>query len=292
MDSTINIDLHLHTNKSDGTLSPSEIVELSFSKGLKIIAITDHDTTNGINEAYDVIANYSEMTLIPGIELSVDIPGGEIHLLGYFIDIHDESFQQKIEEFRLSRVNRAKVIVEKLNHLGLSISWNEVTEVAQDAAIGRPHIAQVLVNKNYIKYPKEAFDRYIGRLGPAYADRPKLSAEEAIKILLDNGAVPVLAHPFFMFTKKNTSNTSQIKTIIKQLQSYGLMGIETYYGKHGPNEVSYLKNLCKELNLIPTGGSDFHNSGNPNEPKPGDAGPPMSTYTKLKELHLDIKQKK
>ena len=152
MDSTINIDLHLHTNKSDGTLSPSEIVELSFNKGLKIIAITDHDTTDGISEASDVIANHPEMTLIPGIELSVDIPGGEIHLLGYFIDIHDESFQQKIEEFRLSRVNRAKSIVEKLNHLGLSISWNEVKEVAQDAAIGRPHIAQVLVNKNYIKY--------------------------------------------------------------------------------------------------------------------------------------------
>ena len=95
-----------------------------------------------------------------------------------------------------------------------------------------------------------------------------------------------------MFTRKKSSNTSQIKTIIKQLQSYGLVGIETYYGKHGPNEVSYLKNLCKELNLIPTGGSDFHNSGNPNEPKPGDAGPPMSTYIKLKEFHQNIKQKK
>ena len=292
MVNTVKIDLHLHTNKSDGTLSPSEIVKLSFTKGLKVIAITDHDTTNGINEAYKAIAQYSEMTLIPGIELSVDIPGGEIHLLGYFIDIHDESFQQRIEEFRISRVSRTKSIVEKLNHLGLAISWHEVKEVAQDAAIGRPHIAQVLVNKNYIKYPKEAFDRYIGRLGPAYVDRPKLSAEEAIKILLANGAVPILAHPFFMFTKKNKSNNSQIKTIITQLQSYGLMGIETYYGKHGPNEVLYLKNLCKELNIIPTGGSDFHNSGNPNEPKPGDAGPPMSTYTKLKEFHLDIKQKK
>ena len=292
MINTVKIDLHLHTNKSDGTLSPSEIVKLSFTKGLKVIAITDHDTTNGIDEAYEAIAKYSEMTLIPGIELSVDIPGGEIHLLGYFINIYDKSFQKRIEEFRISRVNRAKSIVEKLNHLGLTISWDEVKEVGKDAAIGRPHIAQVLVTKKYIKYPKEAFDRYIGRLGPAYVDRPKLSAEKAIKILLDNGAVPVLAHPFFMFTKKDKFNISQIKKIITKLRSYGLMGIETYYGKHTPNEVSYLQNLCEELNIIPTGGSDFHNSGNPNEQKPGDVGPPMTTYTKLKEFHLNIKQKK
>ena len=173
----IEVDLHLHTTHSDGTLTPTEIVDLCAERGLRVISVSDHDTTNGLPEAMRAAERHPNLTIIPGIELSTDVPGGEIHILGYFVDHYDESLQRILEEFREGRLNRGLRMVRNLNDMGVGISWERVQEIAGDASIGRPHIAQALVEGGYVRYSKDAFDKYIGRNGPAYAERPKLTPE-------------------------------------------------------------------------------------------------------------------
>ena len=167
----IEVDLHLHTTFSDGRLTPTELVGLCHERGLKVICISDHDTTNGLPEAMEAASKYPDMTIIPGIELSTDVPGGEIHVLGYFVDHNDAGMQAVLKRFRDGREGRGQKMVENLNNMGVEISWERVKEIAGEASIGRPHIAQALVEGGYVEYPKDAFDKYIGREGPAYAER-------------------------------------------------------------------------------------------------------------------------
>ncbi|MBI2936358.1 MAG: PHP domain-containing protein, partial [Chloroflexi bacterium] len=161
-------DLHLHTTASDGRLSPARLVQLLAAKGVRYAAITDHDSTEGIAEAQAEAANFPGLTIIPGIELSTDTPEGEIHVLGLFLDWQAPQLQRALERFREDRVLRAHRMVEKLNDLGVHIQWERVRQIAGGAAIGRPHIALAMVEKGYVSLPKEAFDRYISREGPAY----------------------------------------------------------------------------------------------------------------------------
>ena len=173
------VDLHLHTTYSDGRLTPTRLVDLVAQRGLRVVAITDHDSTEGLGEALEAAEKYPDITIIPGIELSTDIPGNEIHVLGYFINYEDAGFQETLSEFREGRLDRARRMVRNLEGLGVSIDWERVLEISDGGAVGRPHIAQAMVERGYITYPQEAFDKYIGRNGPAYAERPKLAPGDA-----------------------------------------------------------------------------------------------------------------
>ena len=284
MSDSVEVDLHLHTTFSDGTLTPTEMVELCVQRGLKVICISDHDTTEGLRETFEAASRHPGLTVIPGVELSTDVPGGEIHVLGYFLDVEDVGLQEVLQRFRHGREGRAEKMVEKLNELGLDISWDRVREISGEGAIGRPHIAQALVEAGYVQYPKEAFDRYISRSGPAYVERMKFTPEEAIKLILDHGALPVMAHPTYSASKSDRDGVSSLKQVLSELKQMGLVGMEVYYGDYTHEQVEELAAYAREFDLIPCGGSDYHASGNPGEPEPGTVGPPISTFEALRAL--------
>ncbi|MDA0769824.1 MAG: hypothetical protein BZY79_01845 [SAR202 cluster bacterium Casp-Chloro-G4] len=277
----IEADLHLHTTFSDGTMTPTALINLCVERGLKVISISDHDTTNGLPETFEVAKSHPDLKIIPGIELSTDVPGGEIHVLGYFVDHNDSELQKVLQTFRDSREGRAEGMVKKLNEMDINITWERVKEIAGEASIGRPHIASALVEAGYVEYPKDAFDKYIGREGPAYVERMKLTPEDAIKLLLHHGAVPVMAHPTYSASKSDRDEVGSLTETLAGLKEAGLVGMEVYYGDYTPHQISYLKELSEKFDLIPCGGSDYHASGNPDEPEPGMAGPPLSTVEAL-----------
>ena len=284
----VDVDLHLHTTFSDGRLSPTDVVKLCARRGLKVIAVTDHDSTKGIEEALAAGADFPGLSIIPGVELSTDAAGNEVHLLGYFVDHRDETLQSKLLSLRGGREERAREIVEKLNELGLEISWSRVEELSAGGAIGRPHIAQAMVEKGIVEYPREAFDRYLGRDGVAYVGRVKLTPEQAIRDLADHGAIPVMAHPTYFAPDGEAGWLTGLKQALPQFKAAGLVGIEVYYGDYTADQVASLKGTCEEFGLVPCGGSDYHASGNPDEPEPGSVGPPMSTVDTLMALKRQL----
>lgn len=285
----VEVDLHLHTQASDGNLSPAELVNLCAERGLKVIAISDHDSTEGLAEAYAAVQAYTGVEIIPAIELSTDVPGSEIHILGYFIDTSDSAFQKTLKRFREGRYERGRMMVEKLVELGYSITWERVREIAGDAAIGRPHIAAAVVEAGYFEYSRDVFDSLIGRNGPAYVERAKLTPEDAIRMLRENGAVPVMAHPTYSAVKSDRGDVQSLEETLAHLQACGLEGMEVFYGDYTPKQVAYLKGIADNLGLIPCGGSDYHCSGNPGEPEPGSVGPPMQTVARLRDAHQRIR---
>ncbi len=272
------VDLHLHTTHSDGTLTPTELVDLCARSSLKVIAVSDHDSTEGIEEAL-AAAKPRGIEVIPAIELSADVPNNEIHMLGYFVDISDQQFQDTLAKFRAGRKDRAREMVERLNELDIHITWEQVQRIADGAAVGRPHIAQAMVERGYVQYNKDAFDRYLGRNGLAYIQRPRLKPEEAIQMLLQNGALPAMAHPLYY----ERTNIPALKKTIADLKEAGMVGLEVHYGEFSNDEIETLKSIANELDLVPCGGSDYHASGNPGEIHPGDAGPPMSSVHSLRK---------
>lgn len=256
------------------------MVELCVQRGLKVISISDHDTTDGLEETLRAAGKHPELTVIPGIEISTDVSGGEIHVLGYFLDVESPGLQKVLSTFRKGREGRAAGIVEKLKGLGLNISWERVKEIAGEGAIGRPHIAQALVEEGHVQYPKDAFDRYIGREGPAYVERMSLTPEGAVELIGKYGGLPVMAHPTDSASKSDRREVGSLRDTLENLKQAGLVGVEVYYGDYTPEQVERLAVLAKEFDLIPCGGSDFHGSGNPGEAEPG-VGPPMSTVEAL-----------
>ena len=268
------IDLHLHTLASDGRLSPPELIQLVANQGLETISITDHDSTEGLAEAYEAAKKFPYMRIIPGIEMSADIPGDEVHVLGYFLDYHDVEFQEMLTELRRGRVGRAQVMVEKLVALGKPVEWERVLHFAGDGTVGRPHIALAMVEAGYFKEPKAAFEEYLGNDGLAYYDRPKLNPTESVAMIRKVGGVPVLAHPTFM---------NDMEAGIASLKKEGLVGMEVYYAQYDDDTVRHLARLAREYDLIPCGGSDYHGLGNTGEPLPGTLGPPEETVKLLED---------
>ena len=189
------IDLHAHTNASDGKYTPAELVSLAARNGLELLAITDHDTISGIGAALEAARAFPGLKIIPSVEISSHAPGSEVHMLGYFIDPGNPEFLQQLAALGDSRQDRAKAIVEKLRGLGLDITLERVQQIAGDGSIGRPHIAQALMEKGYVSSFQEVFTRYIGQGGPAYVDRIKLTPDEAVELILRSGGLPVMAHP-------------------------------------------------------------------------------------------------
>ena len=270
----VKVDLHLHTNYSDGTLTPNELVQLALTNNLEIISITDHDCTDGIDEA--ILASLNKnLTVIPGIELNTDTEDGEIHVLGYFIDYQNKDLQKLLIECRNSRVERARIMVERLNSLGINIQWTRVEELAGYGAIGRPHIANAMLEIKSIKTFQEAFEKYIGRNGIAYIERFRLNVFEAVKTIQQYGGIPVLAHPGYI---KNLDNLLPI------LIESGLKGLEVFYANYDTNTINKLKNIASKYGLIPCGGSDYHGIKTKTEKLPGTFGPPIESVNKLIEL--------
>ena len=268
----VEVDLHLHTLASDGRLTPTELVRLVAGQGLKCVAITDHDTTEGLAEAYEAAQEFPDLRIIPGIELSADIPGDEVHVLGYFLDYADAKFQDQLQQFRAGRVDRAKMMVEKLDALGIHLEWERVQAMAGDGAVGRPHIALAMVEAGYCKEPKDAFPEYLGRNGLAYVERSKLTPEGAVEIIRDVGGVAVLAHPAYM---------NDMESGIANLSKCGLTGMEVHYAQYNDDTIRQLARLAREYQLVPCGGSDYHGLGNTGELLPGSNGPSLESVELL-----------
>ncbi len=241
------IDLHVHTNASDGLLSPKEVVYWAHKKNLAAIAITDHDTVDGIDEALFYGEKYN-VEVIPGIEINTDYKGSEVHILGYYIGYKATWFKDILKKISSARFDRAKKIIEKLDNLGLEITFDEVLEISGEASIGRPHIARVLVNKKLAYNNKEVFDKYIGINGPAYVPRYKITPCMAIEYILKSGGIPVLAHPGLI----------KDRAIIEELVENNLKGIEVFHTKHNQDMVKLFMDFAKKHDLIITGGSDCH----------------------------------
>lgn len=251
------IDLHTHTHFSDGSLSPTALVELAHQQDVSILAITDHDTTEGLPEAM-ATARHLPIEIIPGIELSTEFQGRETHMLGYFIDLTDRTFQSRLEQLRSTRVDRLHHILDRLHTLKVEISLSEVEHVAGGGTMGRPHIAQLLIEKGYVKGIKEAFDRFLGVRGAAYVRRIVPEAAEIMTWITEAGGIPILAHPYWEGLDADKT-TDSCRTLVEQ----GLRGLEVFYGTFSARQISINLNLARKFDLLMTGGSDFHGTLKP-----------------------------
>ncbi|MDP2729348.1 MAG: PHP domain-containing protein [Dehalococcoidales bacterium] len=266
------IDLHLHSTVSDGRFTPEEVVRKAAAAGLSVIALTDHDNVDGIPPALEEAKNFPGLKVIPGVEISSDVPQGEVHLLGYSIDYAHRELLASLEKMRESRLKRAQGMVARLESLGIIIKWERVREIAGSGSIARPHIAQALLEKGYISSIKEAFNKYIGWGGPAYVEREKLSPAESLELILRAKGLPVLAHPL-------TINDPE--AMIRELKERGLVGLEAYYDNYTPEEINRLVSLADNYALIATGGSDYHGLDDTAETMMGGTAVPMKSVEQL-----------
>lgn len=251
------IDLHVHSTYSDGTCSPREVVELAHAAGVTTLSLTDHDTVEGMPEAV-AAGNDLGIQIIPGIELSSQARGQEIHILGYYVDSSNRQFLERLEHLRSTREARNPQMVRQLNELGLSLSYDDVLAKADKGSVGRPHIAQVLVRKGYVKTVKEAFDRYLGEGAAAYIPRHLPEPGQVIAWIREAGGLPVLAHPGWV----KPADGSFIN-FCRELRDAGLGGVEVFYSTHTPRQTSKFLQAAKQLGLCMTGGSDFHGTVKP-----------------------------
>ncbi len=266
------VDLHIHSTASDGRLTPAEIIREAAERGLSYIALADHDSVDGIAPAQDAAQAFPGLKVIPGVEISTDTLQGEVHMLGYFIDYNDPELGATLGKFRNSRLRRAQGMVAKLDELGIHIDWQRVQEIAGASSIGRPHIAQAMLEKGYIDSFKQAFTDYIGRDRPAYVEREKMTPAEAVEIIVKAKGLPVLAHPL-------TAGDPEAMTT--ELKAAGLVGIEAYYDGYSAEEINQLLGLAQKHNLIATGGSDYHGLEPTNETAIGGTDVPMESAEQL-----------
>ena len=257
-------DFHCHSTASDGVLSPTGLVDLAYEQGVRIMALTDHDSTEGVAEARRAAAGYPDFTLISGVEMGTDIPSAEVHVLGYFLEPDDEELQATLARLRESRRGRGEGMVEKLREMGFDVTWEQVQRIAGDASVGRPHVAQALLESGHVATVKEAFDKYIGRNGPAYVEREKMTPGEAVATIVRLGGVACLAHP-----RDVTKDDAALEAIVAELKAAGLAAMEVFYKAYGPATVEGLHALARRHELIPLGGSDYHGLFGEDEPPPG-----------------------
>ena len=281
---TSDVDLHLHSTRSDGTLTPSELIRRCSANGLKVVALTDHDSTDGIEEARETARQIGGIEVIAGAELSCDTEIGEVHVLGLFVDTEAKEFQAFCERTRGGRRERGRRMVERLAEAGVKLSFDRVLELSDGGAVGRPHVARALVEAGFAKHTKEAFDTYLSSGGSGFVPRRRLSPRDAVEILVANGALPVLAHPLVSPVKAGRKEIENLDETLADFKSAGLIGLEVYYADYTPDQISRLAGHAREYGLVPCGGSDYHGSGTPGEPTPGSVGPPMETVDELKRL--------
>lgn len=267
------IDLHTHTTASDGLLSPEALVELARKSGATILAVADHDSTDAVDAAM-AAGRKLGVEVIPAVEINTDVDAAEVHVLGYFVDHQQEWFAAFLRRLRGGRVNRAERMVEKLNALGLRIDIRRVKALAA-GAVGRPHVARALVEAGAVRSTEEAFEKYIGRNGPAYVERMKVTPEEAVQVILRAGGIPVLAHPGWGVKDD----------MIPPLVDAGLEGLEVYYPDHTPAMVQRYLDLAQRHRLLVTGGTDFHGGDLATKVPPGSQYVPVECVVKLRERY-------
>lgn len=277
------IDLHTHSNCSDGTYSVKELMDYAHEKNLAAIALTDHDTVDGLDEASSYVKeNYPDMELIPGIEFSTVEEGKDVHIVGLYIDHHNEGFKAKLGQFIDSRTVRNKKMCKKLSEeAGIPISYEELTSSFPGAVLTRAHYAKFMVDRGYARSRNEVFDKYIGDNCPYYVEREKISPEEAISYVLEAKGVPVLAHPILYHLSDR-----KLDALVARLKDAGLKGIEAIYSTYSPSEERQIKELAEKYGLLISGGSDFHGA---NKPKI-DLGTGMGKLFLPEDLLIPIKK--
>jgi len=246
------IDLHLHTTHSDGSFSPAEVLRRAHMAGVTALAITDHDIVSGIPEAITAGAELG-IEIIPGVEISSRVGNSELHILGYCLRWQDPELNRRMADLRESRHNRNPQIIERLRALGLDVTYEEVRALAGTDSVGRPHIARLLMDKQYVTSAKDAFDRYLSEGRPAYVARELPTPADAVSWIRAAGGVAVLAHPTWAKVSGEGLNT-----LLTTLKGDGLGGIEVHYSTHTKRQTTEYLDLAKRLDLLVTGGSDFH----------------------------------
>ena len=281
------VDLHVHSNRSDGTFSPSQLVDYAIEKGLAAFALTDHDTIDGLEEAIfyaeslkseqskipSAISQGSMASdaepqcgtqlphipeIIPGIEFSTEYEGQDIHIVGLYIDYHNEAFCKQLQEFVDSRVTRNRKMCRLLQEHGIQVTYEDLLTEFPDAVITRAHYAKYMLSHGYIKSMKEAFERYIDDHGPCYVPREKVTPIQAVKLILDADGIPILAHPILYHM-----SDERLDTLTATLKNAGLVGIEAIYSTYTPAEERQIRALAAKYNLLISGGSDFHGTNKP-----------------------------
>ena len=245
------IDLHTHSLRSDGALSPADLVKRAAARGVQVQALSDHDTLAGVAEAV-AAGTESGVRIIPATELNTESEWGDAHVLGYFIDPNDAALEERLRWLRDNRGKRIELMVANLNRLGYAVDLARVLEIAQGGALGRPHLAQALFEKGAVKSYDDAFDTLIAKDSPAYVARVGLDPFEAVALVREHGGVPSLAHP---------GTVTGLDELLPKLVAAGLTGIEAYYGSHSPEMTARCLAHAREHDLVPTGGSDFHGRG-------------------------------
>lgn len=271
------IDLHTHTTASDGTLTPAELVRRAAEKGLAAAAITDHDTTEGVDEA--VAAAGTDIEVIPGIEVSSMYNSLEIHIVGLFIDQHDKTLCNWLDGMRICREGRNKKMLDKLNDMGINITYEELCDFACGSIITRAHFAGVMLKKGYVSSVGEAFDRYIGDRCCAYIPRELPDFTVTVDMIRQAGGIAVLAHPLLYKISRQG-----LKNMVSELAKAGITGIEAYYSTHSPSDTEHIKHLAEENALLLSGGSDFHGTNKKNIDLGTGCGNLCVPYTLLEKL--------
>lgn len=246
------VDLHAHSCCSDGTLTPSGLVDYAMEKGLRAVALTDHDTVDGLDELMEY-AKGKSIEVIPGIEYSTEYNNRDVHIVGLFIDHKAPVFLEYLTRFQQSRTDRNYKLCANLRGAGIDITYEALMEAFPGAVITRAHYAAYLLDKGYVKSRSEAFERYLGDDTPYFVHREKVTPEEVINVTLKAGGIPILAHPTLYKLGRE-----QLDLLVSRLKAAGLMGIECYYSTYSPSEERQMKALAEKFNLLPSGGSDFH----------------------------------
>jgi predicted metal-dependent phosphoesterase TrpH len=254
-------DFHLHSTASDGVHTPTWVMEKAAANGVRVLALTDHDSTEGLAEAR-AAADRLGLRLVPGLELSTDLGKADVHLLGFGFDVSARPLQEFLAWQREGRLGRTRRIVEILHENGMAVELERVLQIAGDATVGRPHVARALMERGYVASVQEAFDLWLGNGKPADVDREKLEPADAIKVVHENGGVVFVAHAIFI--------GEDYPTALRQLAQWGVDGIETYYKHYTPELVAAHAALAAELGLAASGGSDYHGLGNPDDREIGD----------------------
>ncbi|MDD5246522.1 MAG: PHP domain-containing protein [Candidatus Omnitrophica bacterium] len=245
-------DLHLHTIFSDGTDTPGELINKVTAAGLSCFSVVDHDTVAGVGPCLD-LASARGLELIPGIELSAEYDGKEVHILGYLVDFRNRDFLEKLASIREYRVRRVQMIIDKLKPQGIELDPRSVFELAGNASVGRMHVARAMVKDGLVGNIYEAFQKYIGDKCPAYVAGFQLSVKEAARLIRGVSGVPVLAHPYSLHNDD----------LIGEFAAIGIMGLEIHYPEHSQSLVNFYLDLAKRYGLLVTGGSDYHGDAKP-----------------------------
>ena len=252
------VDLHVHSDKSDGSMSPAALTAYAAQKGLRAYALTDHDTVDGLVEAMETARQFPDLEVIPGIELSTEYKGRDIHIVGLYIRYEDPAFQKHLIDFQNSRILRNKKMCNNLADAGIDISFEKLQAEFPDSVITRAHYARYLLAHGYVASLKEAFDRYVGDHTKYFVPREKVTPAQAVSLILHAGGIPILAHPVLYHM-----SDAALEELVAQLKDAGLIGIECIYSSYSSSEERDMKRIADKFGLAYSGGSDFHGNAKP-----------------------------